>query len=404
MRRSARLLLGASALAAALAPPAPAAAERISPMAMTPLISTNYQPQGADERGFWDRMERVEEDLATSDLIVRDPALNAYVRGVAERVMGSRAANLRVYIVRSTSFNALTLPNGLMLINSGLLLRMRSEAELAGVLAHEIGHYLRLHQIRKWRDLKRRSGISAFISVGLAIGGAAAGVGTYDLISAINNAMFFGALSYSRELESEADAMGLRLIAEAHYRPLSMSETWMSFVAEEEASARARNRRRDRGFSMLATHPAPEQRMLDLRASAAEVERADATDVGEDRFQAALRPLLPDFLRDQIMLNDPGASLFVVNRLAAGNWTGLLRFHEGEIYRMRGLDGDGARADAAYAAAVALPDAPPEAWRAHGYALIRRGETETGRAALAHYLEMRPGAPDAAMVRHSMTN
>lgn len=403
MRRS-RLLLCALALAGAMGGTAPAAAERISPLSLSPLVSAGYQPQDADERGLWDRLERLEEELAASDLIIRDPALNAYVHGIARRLNGGVAGDLRIVIIRDSAFNAFATPNGLLMINSGLLLRMRNEAELAGVLGHEIGHYVRLHQIRQWRAHKRRSGVAAFVSVGLAIGGAATGVRTYDLISAVNNAVFFGFLSYGRQLEAEADAMGLRLIADAQYSPIAMSETWAGFVAEQEASAQARNRRRDRGFALLAMHPLPEQRMADLRASAAEMRRAEAADEGGDRYRAALEPWLADFLRDQVMLNDPGASLFIVQRLAAGSWTGLLRFYEGEIFRMRALPGDGERADSAFALAVALPDAPAEAWRAHGYALIRRGEAGPGRAALARYLEMRPGAPDAAMVRHSITN
>jgi Flp pilus assembly protein TadD len=52
--------------------------------------------------------------------------------------------------------------------------------------------------------------------------------------------------------------------------------------------------------------------------------------------------------------------------------------------------------------AVTLPNAPPEAWRAHGYALVSAGRRDEGRAALARYLQLAPSAPDAAMVRYSL--
>ena len=52
----------------------------------------------------------------------------------------------------------------------------------------------------------------------------------------------------------------------------------------------------------------------------------------------------------------------------------------------------------------AFPDAPPEAWRAHGYQLLKEGRREEGRAALNRYLALAPRAPDSAMVRQSIAN
>jgi Zn-dependent protease with chaperone function len=398
-----RALQLTGAIACALVAASPGEA-RISPSSLTPLVGANYQPEDRDERGLWDRLERLEEELAASDLVIRDPALNAYVRGVAARLAGPSADQLRILIVRDSQFNAGMFPNGLMLVHSGLLLRMRSEAELAGVLAHEIGHFVRLHQLRQWRSLKRRTGVASFLAVGLAIGGGATGTNTYDLINSINAAVYFGFLRYSRELEAEADAMGLRLIADARYRPLAMSEIWQNLVGEEQASAAARNRRRQSHYSLFAMHPAPEQRMLDLRESAGEFANAQGSDDGADRYQAALAPHLQSFLRDQVMLNDPGTSLHILGRLEGKLSPAVLRFYEGEIHRMRNAPGDAQRAQAAYAAAVGHEDAPPEAWRAHGYELIRNGQAEAGKAALARYLRDRPDAPDAAMVRHILEN
>ena len=62
-----------------------------------------------------------------------------------------------------------------------------------------------------------------------------------------------------------------------------------------------------------------------------------------------------------------------------------------------------AKAAAAYAAAVQLPDAPPEAWRAHGYALLKAGQVPAGREALSQYLALNPEAKDAGMVRYTLS-
>ena len=61
-----------------------------------------------------------------------------------------------------------------------------------------------------------------------------------------------------------------------------------------------------------------------------------------------------------------------------------------------------ALAGQSYASAITFADAPPEAWRAHGYQLLKDGRRDEGKAALSRYLSLAPRAPDAAMVRHSL--
>ena len=108
-------------------------------------------------------------------------------------------------------------------------------------------------------------------------------------------------------------------------------------------------------------------------------------------------------LEEQVKLNDPGASLYLLQSLAQDGWDGQLRYFEGEVYRLRGDAGDDVRATQAYAAAVAFANAPAEAYRAHGYAQLRAGEREAGRQSLSRYLQLAPQAADAEMVRFSLS-
>jgi hypothetical protein len=107
-------------------------------------------------------------------------------------------------------------------------------------------------------------------------------------------------------------------------------------------------------------------------------------------------------LDDQVKLNDPGASEYLIQTLAQDGWNGLLRFYEGEVWRLRNRHGDDVRAEQSYAAAVAYPDAPADAWRWHGISLMKAGRTLEAKAAFARYLTMKPDAPDAAWVRQMM--
>ncbi|MCY7354402.1 MAG: M48 family metalloprotease, partial [Lysobacter sp.] len=94
---------------------------------------------GTDEDELWYAMERAERELQRSPLRVRDPALNNYVRRTVCKSAGDYCRDLRVYIMDVPQFNASMAPNGMMLVWTGALLRARDEAEIAFVLAHEMG-------------------------------------------------------------------------------------------------------------------------------------------------------------------------------------------------------------------------------------------------------------------------
>jgi hypothetical protein len=375
---------------------------RIRPADMKPLVGAGHRPTDKDEQGLWQQYQRVEEEIAGSNLLIRDPALTAYLGTVAERTGGPAAKDLRVYLAHIPEFNAFMAPTGFMVVFSGLLLRMRDEAQLAGVIAHEAGHFLRRHQIRQWRDLKRKTAAMNFLGMAAGLGYGATGIYAGDLVRLAQLGGILSIFSYSRELEAEADAMGLRQIAETGYDPNAMPETWQQLIAEVEASAAMRKKRPKRGYSLLATHPAPEQRMVDLRASARELAAPGRTERARERYLAALGGHRKTFLDDQVKLNDPGASLYIIRTLAKDGWNGLLRYYEGEVWRLRGQKGDDALAGRSYAAAIAYPDAPPEVWRAHGYQLLKEGRRDEGQAALRRYLSLAPQAPDAAMIRHTL--
>jgi predicted Zn-dependent protease len=376
---------------------------RILPRDMVPLIGPGYRAVDQDEKGLWQQMERVEEEVAGSNLLIKDSRLTGYLGDLIGRVGGPAAKDMRIYLARIPEFNAVMFPTGFAVVFSGLLLRMRNEAQLAGVIAHESAHFLRKHQLRMWRDTRRKTDIFSFLAMGAGVAGGATGIYAGDLVQLAQFGTILSLLKYNRTMEAEADAMGVRLIADAGYDPTGMSETWQQLIAELDLSAKYRRKKRERDFSLFSTHPIPETRMADLRISAAEAKVPGRHyEAYRDRYLAALAPIRPTLLDDQVKLNDPGASQYVVETLAKDGWNGLLRFHEGEIWRLRNRKGDDVRAAQGYAAATLYPDAPADAWRWHGIMLMKQGRTVEARAAFAHYLKMVPEAPDAPLVRQMM--
>jgi predicted Zn-dependent protease len=384
----------------------------VLPTDLPPLVGEGYEPSDADERGIWQSLERIEESIRTSPQLLEAPQLHAYTVRVIERLVGRPAPELRLYLMRNAAFNASMFPSGMMIVHTGLMARVRSEAQYAAVLGHEAGHYFRKHTIQQYRSIRRKSAAMAVVgaAAGAAAGFASSGASWINAAYAINSALLLSVFQFSRADEAEADAYGISLMAKAGYSLTAAAEVWRQLIEERKASAEQRHKRyRDRSQSVLSTHPPSEDRMTDLADTAAYLsaanlspERPRETADGREEWLAAISPYRSQLLEEQVKLNDPGASLYLVESLARDGWSGALRYQEGEIYRMRAAKGDDSRAAAAYAASVALPDAPPEAWRAHGYSLLKSGQAAQGRDALNRYLSMSPEAKDAGVVRFTL--
>jgi Zn-dependent protease with chaperone function len=398
-------LMGLGGCACGLARRAPAA---VLDTRVEPLIGSNYQPQDTDERGIWQSCERIEDSIRHSDRLMRSAAMQDYTAGVMERLLGRPVTDLRIYLMHDASFNAAMFPTGMMIVHTGFMVRARNEAQFAAVLGHEAGHYFRKHTLQQYRSMRRKAAAAAVLSVGAGIAAGVAGpydASWWDVAAGINLALVLSMFQYSRDMESEADAFGIALMSKAGYRPGSASEVWRQLIDERKLSAQYRKKRyRDSSDSVVSTHPPSEERMQDLADTAEHLrnEGSEAKFDGVSEWQAVTSPLLPRMLDEQVKRNDPGASLYLIQSLARSGWTGQLHYQHGETFRMRGLPEDDDKAAAAYAAAVQLPDAPPEAWRAHGYALLKTGRTPEGREALTRYLALQPDARDAAMVRFTL--
>ena len=352
------------------------------------VVGTDYTPQDKDERGLWMQMDEYERDLKNSNFVIRDPALNAYVRGVFCGTVGqAECKNVRMYITRTPYFNASMAPNGLMEVNSGLFLRTRNEAQLAAILGHEFTHYRNRHSLQFFRDAKKKLGTLQFLA--LLDGGLFTGLATIGAL-----------MQNSREMEAEADAGSVPMMISARYDPHEASHVWEQLRAEMDATAVARNKksRKDKNGGIFASHPPTAERMTTLKALADKTPGAADANNRRAEYIQALAPFWADFVDDQIKLNDFGATEFLLISLANEGWTPELNYARGELYRARGRPEDLPKAADFYRQATAAPGAPLEAWRGLGLALLRSGVAEEGKAALKTYLIKRPDASDKAMI------
>jgi len=371
------------------APPAQAPAPAVVTPAVEGTFEGPYQPSDDLERGLWHQMEEAERSLRISKQVIRDPELNAYLREVLCRTVGPECANIRLYVLRSPYFNATMAPNGAMTVWSGLLLRAQNEAQLAAVLGHEFAHFKRRHSLQLFREAKEKSNAAAFLSF--------TGVGLLLSIGLIESLYAF-----SREMEEEADRDGLKLVIDAGYDPAQVPLIWEQMLDERDATLVARGRDKDKRKSkagMFATHPPSQARVDYLRGAIAGQTISPAAESGLERYRARLAAWWPQFLDDQLKLNDDGGSLFLIDSIDKTNgWTPWTGFARAEFHRRRGAPGDAEAAIGFYTDTIARGGDLPELWRGRGYALRKAGRTEEARADFLEYLGRVPDAPDRAMV------
>ena len=204
-------------------------------------------------------------------------ALQAYVQEVGDRLAAkSHRSNLifRFTVLDSSDVNAFALPGGYVYVTRGLMAYLESEAELAAVLGHEIGHVTARHGVRQ---------ISAAQAAGLGLNVGAILVPelrnktTQDLMNVLGTAMLRG---YGREHELQADQLGAEYLARVGYDPHAMIEV-IGVLKDQEAFEiqRAKEERREPHIyhGLFATHPDNDTRLHDVVAAADKLKNTAVT-------------------------------------------------------------------------------------------------------------------------------
>lgn len=352
--------------------------------------------EDTDEGGLWAALEESERALQRSPLLVRDEALNAWVRELVCRYAGEHCRDIRVYIVRRPYFNASMAPNGMMQVWTGALLRAENEAQIGFVLGHEVGHFLGQHSIKQWRRTKDTANALSLLQLIAARSPSANAGDAFDVALLAAYASLF---KYSRDHERESDQHGFSRSVALGYDANQGWKLWQALLAEENA------RDRRRASSIFATHPATEERLTTLRKEA-EALPANGTHTGDAAFLEAVRPHLATWLADEVQRRNYPQTLVLLDRLQSRPdfpKPGLVAYFRGEVFRKRRAPGDDKRAIDAYTAALELPGHPAETLRDLGYAYRRTFDAAAANEAFADYLAARPDADDRALIEHLMT-
>jgi len=200
-----------------------------------------------------------------------DQATQEYVNVVGQRV--AHVSDLpneefKFFVIDDESINAFTTGCCNVYVNRGLLLNINSEAELAGVLGHEIGHVTARHPARR-----QTRGVAA------SLGAMAAAILTGS--NAIGQLANIGAqawmMGYGRENEMEADRLGMKYMVKAGYDPESIGKVFSMFQAGEKferARAQAEGREPRLYHGVFSSHPSPDEREVQAAKGAANIKEA----------------------------------------------------------------------------------------------------------------------------------
>lgn len=362
-----------------------------------PPFSGTYQPQGVDEIGMWREDDESERKLAASPLVIHDEHLTAYVKEVLCKAVGNdRCNSVRLYIIREPTFNASMTSNGTMRVLSGLFLRVRNEAELAAVLAHEFAHFERRHGLKEFKS--RRTGTDV-LAWGSLLASMSPSYSTWRNYRSLEFSIYGNLFRYSRDQEREADHLGLGYLNNSDFQPQAAAAVWTNIIGELEASVAVKGLKKPdfKAIAFTASHPPHAERAAYLAEMAAP--EGESRDDGAARYREALAPWLPLFLEDQVKLNDFGASDYIIENLAVDGWSAGLWFARAELYRTRGNPRDLVNAAEFYSNVLKLDDGLAAAHRGLGLSLLKLGRQSDGQAALKRYLALSPNASDANMIK-----
>ncbi len=186
---------------------------------------------------------RFAQEIESQVKLVNDPVVTEYVNRIGQNLVRNSDAQVpfTIKVIDSDVVNAMALPGGFFYVNSGLILAADEEAEVAGVMAHEIAHVAACHIARQ----QTRGTLAQLATIPLIFVGGGLGYGLYE---AAGPTAMFAFLKFSRGFEAEADYLGVQYMYRAGYDP----SAFVSFFEKVQAMEKKKPGTLAKAFD---THP-----------------------------------------------------------------------------------------------------------------------------------------------------
>jgi predicted Zn-dependent protease len=345
-------------------------------------------------------MAQVRAQLKT----IKDPELQAYVdrvgRSLVPKWVDPQQFQFTFTLVEDPTLNAFAMPDGTVVVHSGLLAVLENEAQLATVLGHEIAHATHRHGYRGFKDQQKKQmwfGIGSMLA-GVALAnrtdnplvGLATGLGT-------NLAMQAAVNGHGRKLEDEADVLGLHYMVEAGYDYMEAPEVWRVFNRYTKDQSKISNF----FFSNHSTHEARIRNLTreinaEYRAS---VPRAKLR-VGDEDYQKVAQQVVQQNAAANLQSQEfARAGRALAAALDRNPNDANAHYQMGRLLWEQGGPQNAEQVLEAFGNAIQLNPtfAPP--WRDAGLVLYELRQVNHAAKAFERYLQLAPDAPEGPKIR-----
>jgi predicted Zn-dependent protease len=360
---------------------------------VSPWGTTGQFDLAEDEKRIWNRSIEEAKRLDESGQLYGSPETVEYVNGVALKLVpqtlrASEPFDIRVRIIKNPLLNAFALSHGAIYIHTGMLAKLEDESQLATILAHELAHITHRHPVQHFRTIQNVTTAMALLQI------AALPAGPYGSVVGLLGAMGATAAvsGYSRSMESEADANGLRLTIQAGYDP-SQAPKLFEYIQKE-----LEERKIDEPF-FFGSHPRLQERKENYTALLAREYAGKTGKKGDEEFAASIYPLLLDNAQMDLSLGRWSWAEEAIRRamnITPADPSG--HYHLGEMFRRRAQEKDLEQGEQSYRSALECDEAFAPAYRGLGLIYLKQGKKEEAQAAFARYLVLSPQAEDRAYI------
>ena len=284
------------------------------------------------------------------DMVVDDPLLDDYISDLGYRLASNSSKpkdHYAFFIAKDPEINAFAAPGGYIAVNSGLVIITQSEAELAGVIAHEIGHITQNHLQRAFEDSKKDAPLMALVLLGAiaASAGSHSGDAPMAVLAGGQGLLAQKSINFTRKDEIEADRVGIQTLANAGFDPNAMAGFFERMQDVMSTGAGGED-----VPALLQTHPVTSARISDAKARAGALiaeQKARATDTMLTRNQWEKTTAPIPFVKDPSALVRTSASKHGIDtyllmrertRVLAGDAPKLALYYSSNLHNQRGFD------------------------------------------------------------------
>ena len=337
-----------------------------------------------EEQMIWRRAKQEQDAIHDSGVLYRDADLENYLNHIAAKLQensGSREPSIKIKVVKDPTLNAFAFPNGVIYIHSGILARMENEAQLAALLSHEMIHCTHRHYIMAQRSIEDRT-----LAPGSALQEVARVPNRIGQRTSIRR--------FTRELETEADRVGLDLMIKSNYDPKEILTLFEIMQLEIEVEG-------IREPYFFGTHPNVQQRIKNVNHWLAKKYRGKITGViNAEKYQSRISQLILDNARMDLRRGRFSVAKKTVEKLLVRMPDDARAYYLlGEILRQRGRHDDAAAAINYYEKSISLNPSFSEPHKSIGLIHYKDGEKGLAKKYFESCLLLSPDAIDKAYIQ-----